>query len=290
MASRILSSWHIYGAKHGLLAMPRLIVGNVLNFCATYCAIQQFVAAKFSNKNPEWIKTDHAFPSEDQLLHYRRRLGDLLLEKRLVSTSQLEEALEKQKQSDKPLGEVLLEMNVLWEEDLMGVLASQQNRVFVEIDPYATAPEAIALVPQSVALEHHIFPLAIEGDTLVLASDNVDSKDHCSIIENLFDCPVLLRWSAEADIMFAIKRAYAEKQPHSDSSKSRLGEHLVESGAISAEGLKEALRKQKRSDEKLGEVLINMGIISQEKLKEELDSLNEKSQFSDRNTRHNETT
>jgi adsorption protein B len=274
MMSRILSSWHIYGPKHGLLAMPRLIIGNVLNFCATYCAIKQFIAAKFSNKNPEWIKTDHAFPSEDQLLHYRRRLGDLLLEKRLVSTSQLEEALEKQKQSGKPLGEVLLEMNVLWEEDLMGVLASQQNKVFIEIDPYATSPEALALVPQPVALKYHIFPLAIEDGVLILASDNVDSKEHCSTIEDLFDCPVSLRWSAEADIMFAIKRAYAEMQSYSNSPKSRLGEHLVESGAISAEALTEALRKQKRSDDKLGEILINMGVISPEKLKQELDLLN----------------
>jgi len=273
MGSRVLSSWHIYGPKHGLLAMPRLIVGNVLNFCATYCAIRQFVAAKFSNKNPEWIKTDHAFPSEDQLLHYRRRLGDLLLEKRLVSTAQLEEALEKQKQSGKPLGEVLLEMKVLWEEDLMGVLASQQNRVFVEIDPYATPQEVLELVPQPVALEHHIFPLAMEGDTLVLASDDIDSKERSETIKNLFDCPVSLRWSAKADILFAIKRAYAEEKPQANPHKSRLGEQLVESGAITAEGLKEALRKQKRSDKKLGEVLIEMGIISPEKLKEELDKL-----------------
>ncbi len=198
-------------------------------------------------------------------------MGDLLLEKRLVSTDQLEEALEKQKQSGKALGEILVEMNVLWEEDLMGVLASQQNRVFVEIDPYATPPEVLKLVPESVAAEHHIFPLAIEGETLVLASDNVDSKEHCETIKKLFDRPISLQWATESDILFAVKRAYAE---HQQTNKSRLGEHLVETGAITAEGLTEALRKQKRSNKKLGEILIEMGVISPEKLKEELEALN----------------
>jgi type IV pilus assembly protein PilB len=48
--------------------------------------------------------------------------------------------------------------------------------------------------------------------------------------------------------------------------KKRIGELLVESGAITPEQLKTALDKQKTSGQRIGQVLISLGMISEEKL------------------------
>jgi adsorption protein B len=99
VANRVYATTRIYNAFEGLLAIPRLIVGNVVNFCATLMAIQRFISSKISGKTPEWGKTEHAWPSEEQLSQYRLKLGDLLLERRMVTTDQLEKALAVQKES-----------------------------------------------------------------------------------------------------------------------------------------------------------------------------------------------
>ena len=61
------------------------------------------------------------------------RLGDFLLERGLVSDSQLKMALEKQAEVLKPLGEILIEMNILEESRLAHALADQLNIPYVDL-------------------------------------------------------------------------------------------------------------------------------------------------------------
>ena len=119
--NRVYATACIYNVWEGLLAVPRLFVGNFVNFCATVIAIQRFVKAKISGKVPEWGKTEHAWPSEAQMRKYRRKLGDLLLERRLVTAEQLEQALAAQQQQGGKLGQILVDQGVLWEEDIIQV-------------------------------------------------------------------------------------------------------------------------------------------------------------------------
>lgn len=59
----------LYGFKHGLLILPRLLLGSVINGTAAIKAIRQFGQAKKENKTDkiEWDKTEHFFPSEESL-------------------------------------------------------------------------------------------------------------------------------------------------------------------------------------------------------------------------------
>ena len=62
------------------------------------------------------------FPSEAELQIFRHRLGTLLLEKRLITMTQLDEALRQQKLQHRPLGTILIDMGAINEEDLEQVL------------------------------------------------------------------------------------------------------------------------------------------------------------------------
>jgi adsorption protein B len=123
--NRFSSVFRIYGIFQALLSIPRLVVGNFVNFWATVQAIRRFIASRIAGKTPEWVKTAHAYPTADQLRIFHRKLGDLLLERRLITTRHLEMALQEQKKSGKKLGEILVEMKVLTPKDLSETLSKQ---------------------------------------------------------------------------------------------------------------------------------------------------------------------
>ncbi len=265
--NRVRATWSIYGPAHGFMAIPRLFVGNILNFCATCSAINRFVKAKISGKMPEWGKTAHAFPTEDQLRGYHRRLGDLLLEKNYVTADNLAQALEKQKGTDKKLGDILVEMGVLWEEDLVHALALQTQHPDCEIDPFMTPRYLFKVVTEEIADKYRVFPLHIKNNVLILATDNFEAELAKNELEGLLKMPIAFLWCSSADIEFACRKAYKEGASAPPPS-SRLGARLIDKGLISEDDLREALRTQKRSGARLGDVLVEKGIVSSEQIEQ----------------------
>jgi len=246
------------------------VVGNFVNFWATVQAIRRYIRSRISGKAPEWIKTDHAYPTDEQLRLFHRKLGDLLLDRRLITTKQLEQALQEQKKTGKKLGEILVALGVLWEEDLVSVLAHQLNLKSVEIDPYAAPPELLRQVPEATARTYRIYPLGIEGNALLLATDSADTMAHQKDLETLLGRPVAFQMTSSADIQFAFARGYALKRIITAAPGERLGERLVKSGKITLKQLREALRRQKRTDRPLGEILVDMKIITEGEIREAL--------------------
>ncbi len=266
--NRMGSTWRIYGPLEGFMALPRLFVGNVVNFCATVMALQRFISSKISGKVPDWGKTEHAWPSEEQLRNYHRKLGDLLIERRMVTGVQIEEALEIQRRKGGKLGEILVDMGALWEEDLIHTLAVQSHRQSIEIDPYAR-PDLLDMVPRELAEKHRIFPVDMHGETLVLAYQSTSEGPAEAQVAAWLGRPVSFRPTTGADIDFAILRGYAG--PASGMPlQDRLGPRLLREGLISPEELKEALRRQKRSNQRLGDIIIEMDLLTREQIEHPL--------------------
>lgn len=122
---RSISVYRFAGWGQALLSIPRLIWGNVLNFAAVSRASWQFLKWTITGEKIPWAKTDHAFPDEKQLVEFRRKLGDLLLENRLVSISQLTHALRVQKETGEMLGEVLTRLGYIQQDSLHSTLRMQ---------------------------------------------------------------------------------------------------------------------------------------------------------------------
>jgi len=275
LLNRMLMVWRIYrSAVHVALAPVRLVWGNVLNFCATCEAIKRYVRARVSGKVPEWGKTAHAWPTADQLRAYHLKLGDLLLQHRLVSLAQLEEALAEQREKGGRLGDILVKRGVLWEEDLVSALARQNQQESVEIDYARTPTELLVRVPRDVAERLRVFPLsADERGGLVLATDRQDSETASAAISQALGGPVSFKLCAAPDLDFAIQRAYTETRPATPPGEfGRLGEKLLKSGRLDAKILHDALRRQKRTGRRLGDVLVEMGHLTREELEKELAS------------------
>jgi bacteriophage N4 adsorption protein B len=268
--NRSVSVWRIYGPLQAVLSVPRLLYGNILNFAASCQAISRFIRAKIARQVPAWGKTAHAYPTEEQIRALHRRLGDLLLQRRLITAAQLAQAIERQKQTGGKLGQILVDMGVLWEEDLVSTLAEQRHETAVEIDPYSVPPELLHIVPRPLAERYSVFPIALQGDAVVLATCADDPEAIAKEMSAVLERPIAIRRTSSADIRFAIVCAYDAWDASAASMSDLFLQRLQKEGRITADDLRWALRQQKRTHQTLGEVLRDMGLLTQEELNREL--------------------
>ncbi|MBC7350330.1 MAG: phage adsorption protein NrfB [Candidatus Aminicenantes bacterium] len=266
---RIVFVKKIYGLGQALLSPIRIIVGNVLNFASSTLAMLWLIRAVSTRKEQTWIKTEHAFPAE-KLEAFRRKIGDLLLTRHLVTAKQLEQAVKLQKKTKKRLGQILLELGYISEEELASALAYQRQWAFVEIDPYAVEPGLLRIIPKWLAERYRIFPLKYENGVLHLAIDRIDLGLLKSSLSELMKVEVKFSLTTTYDINYAIERAYSEDFIKVVRGR-RLGELLLRDNIITREQLTTALRRQKRSGQSLGEILVDEGFVEEDFLKRYLE-------------------
>lgn len=65
--ARAWSVYCCYDLKQGLLAIPRQVWGNFINFGAALRAISVFTSSALTGKPIAWGKTDHTFPTENEI-------------------------------------------------------------------------------------------------------------------------------------------------------------------------------------------------------------------------------
>jgi type IV pilus assembly protein PilB len=109
----------------------------------------------------------------------RKRLGDLLLENRLITEEQLEEALFEQKKSGLPLGTLLTQKGIITEQQLIEAIEFQLGVPHVKLENFLIEKEVIDLVPEELARRYKVMPLKKRGNRLTLAM--VDPLDYFAI-------------------------------------------------------------------------------------------------------------
>ena len=99
----------------------------------------------------------------------RRRLGEQLLHEGLITEAKLRTALQEQRRLGSTLGEVLVAMGFLKEEDLARVLAESQGVPFVRLEEVTPDPSLLGDIGAEFARKHGVFPTGREGRVVVVA-------------------------------------------------------------------------------------------------------------------------
>ncbi len=97
------------------------------------------------------------------------RLGDVLVQQRLISQEQLQQTLELQRQTGKKVGRLLIESGVITEELLANGLARQLRIPFVNLKTFPFRAEVVKLLPESAARRFRALVLEDKGATLLVA-------------------------------------------------------------------------------------------------------------------------
>lgn len=120
-----------------------------------------------------------------------RLLGRLLVEKNFLSWEQLDKALELQKTVKMPLGEVLVQMGLVTEQEVSEVLAEQLQISFVDVASLDRIDQdVVKLIPEDLARRHTV--LAIERNDRVLSVIMANPTDVVAIDD--------LRWVTKLEI------------------------------------------------------------------------------------------
>lgn len=100
------------------------------------------------------------------------RIGELLVQKKLISWKQLEEALAERDQSNELTGDILVRKGFVSQALLYRALAEQHDMRFVELKKVHLNPKALELIPSDLAWKHFLFPVEVLDDMVILAVDN----------------------------------------------------------------------------------------------------------------------
>jgi len=138
----------------------------------------------------------------------RLRLGDVLVQQKLVSEQQLQSALEEGKQTGKRLGRLLIERGLVTEEAVVQALATQLRIPFVNLKTFPLRSEAVRLLPESPARRHRAIVLEDKGDHCIVAvADPLDLFAYDELTR-LLRKPIQIAVAAESQLTAVFDRHY----------------------------------------------------------------------------------
>jgi type IV pilus assembly protein PilB len=110
------------------------------------------------------------------------RLRQVLLEHKLVTDADIEDALASDNPPDVDLGDVLVQMQVLDEHDLVAVRAELYGMGVADLRQTDPEPEALRLIPDAVAREHFVLPIALDDAGLHVAVADVPTVQLAALL------------------------------------------------------------------------------------------------------------
>ncbi len=97
------------------------------------------------------------------------RLGELLTKASLITQDQLKEALRVQKETGGKLGETLIKLGFVSEEDITECLSQQFGVPSINLQHFEIDSSVIKLIPGDVARKYNILPVNKTGATITIA-------------------------------------------------------------------------------------------------------------------------
>ncbi len=142
----------------------------------------------------------------------KTRLGDLLIERGVITPVQQAAALEIQRQSGKRLGEVLVEMGLVTEENIARVLAERAGMPFTRLHKGLFDPRIVEIVPREKAERYEVLPLFKVHNQLTLAISDPHKVYLLDSLRRQTGCEILPVASPAEDILRSINEAYGETE------------------------------------------------------------------------------
>ncbi len=146
------------------------------------------------------------------MMHYKRiskkQLGQLLIDRDIITQEQLDKALEKMKTHRGLIGEILVEMNFATEKDIAQALTCQYGFPYLPLLNYEIDPDVINTIPEDICKEYCLIPIDKIGKSLTLAMSNPLSTEAIENIELLTGCLVQVFVSTVTDVKQSIEKYY----------------------------------------------------------------------------------
>ncbi len=124
-------------------------------------------------------------PADTAMASHRKRLGETLLSLRLINEKHLADALAIQKESPNSLGQILVAMGAISEDQLLNVLAAQHGVSPWRLDQHPPSSDSLVLIPRELCRRHQILPIRVQGDQLILGMRDPADIDAIDLARNI---------------------------------------------------------------------------------------------------------
>ena len=140
-----------------------------------------------------------------------KQLGELLLERGIITQDQLKIAIDHQKVNKGLLGEVLVDLRFATETDIAQALTSQYGFPYLPLSNYEIDPEVIKSVPEHICRQFCLIPIDKIGKSLTLAMSNPLNVQAAEDVELITGCVVQAFVSTATEIKLSIEKYYKAK-------------------------------------------------------------------------------
>ncbi|MDL2353617.1 MAG: GspE/PulE family protein [Pseudomonadota bacterium] len=172
------------------------------------------------------------------------RLGEILVQQKLLSEEQLGIALTDQKRTGRKLGRVFVENGFVTEEQISGAIARQLAIPYINLKFYNTNPEVVRLLPETQSRRFRALVLEDRRNALLVGMSDPTDLFAYDEIARLLKKTVELAVVTETEVLQAIDRIYRRTDEITDFARELeqdLGDSVVDFGALAANpGLEEA--------------------------------------------------
>ncbi len=264
---RVYFTTILYGWRHGLMSLPRMVVSNFVNFMAVARAWRLYLSYLFRGRALAWDKTMHDFPTGSQLQRRRQRLGELLQSWRAVDDTRLDYALAEQASTHMPLGQILVSKGWLDEETLAEAIAYQANLPRIRLTEELLLTHRGSTFQELGTRYRAVYVGLDAAERPLLAVASALGDDAMAELETAFGTSPRLRIARESEIAIALRILSGQSGSfgmvgQGTAGVPLLGDMLIEQGLLKRKVFDEAMQTYRPDRHgRVGDYLVQQGVI-----------------------------
>ncbi len=139
----------------------------------------------------------------------RKKIGDILIEKGLISEAELKSALDEQKKTGHKVGQILVERGLITEDQLLETLSERLKIPKISLESLVIDPRIVSLVPVEVARRFGLMPVFKIGNTLTIAMSDPLNIIAIEELSYLTKCEIKRVVGSHSEISDAIDQYYS---------------------------------------------------------------------------------
>jgi MSHA biogenesis protein MshE len=172
------------------------------------------------------------------------RLGEILIQQKLLTEEQLRFALEQQKRNGRKLGHIFIENNFVTEEQISKALSKQLGFPYIDLKFFNIKPSLVRLLPESQARRYRAIVLDDRNGAMLVGMAFPTDLFAYDELSRLLKGNIEVAVVNEEDLLQSVDRIYRRTDEISDLAREleeELGDTTVDFGSFGmSAGLEEA--------------------------------------------------
>jgi len=135
-------------------------------------------------------------------------LGEILVEKKLITSQQLETAIQRHHVTGEKLGHVLIELGLIKENALLQLLCQQLNISYIDLKNYKLDLETVSTLPEFYARHYRAIVLKNTSNELLIGMSDPEDLSAFDALNQIIKRPFQVALVREVDLLHAIDTLY----------------------------------------------------------------------------------